>query len=79
MDVHEALSIAARNAGLSSNQLSRRAGKSDAYIAAAKSRNSIYRADILAGLAEPAGYCLALIPREDVPASALIIDGPKEA
>lgn len=78
MNSYEAIEIAAANAGLSTNKVSRAIGKADSYISASKTRGSTPQANNLAAMLEVCGYKLAAIPSDDLPDTALVIDPPSK-
>lgn len=77
METYEAVKAAAKSKGISLNKLSRELGRADSYIATAISRHSDPAAKNLAAMAAVCGYVLALVPEDELPVDALVID-PRE-
>lgn len=67
--------------GSSMRAISERMGKSSNYLAStieqAKRKTGDAHAGTLAALAKACGHELAIVPREDLPPSALVIDPPE--
>lgn len=76
MEALAAVKHAAFAARLPVYEVAQLMGRSPSYISAAIARGSTPKADTLAAMLEPCGYVLAALPREDAPASALVIDPP---
>ena len=74
MKAMDALQSAARSADMPTTHIGPAMGKGANYFSAVKSRGSVPRCDTMAAMAEACGYRLALVPRGEVPASALVID-----
>lgn len=77
MDAFEALQKAGDAKGITMYRVSKALGKPNSYISNSKSRGSSPKCDTMASMAEVCGYSLALIPSDNVPDDALVID-PKE-
>ena len=75
MEAIEAVKRAAGSAGVPITHIGRAMGKRDNYVSNTARRGSSPQANTLADMLEPCGYVLAAVPREDVPAGALVIDG----
>lgn len=52
-------------------------GKRDNYVSVLVNKDTTPKADTLAAMLEPCGYVLAAVPRDQVPAAALVIDAPR--
>jgi hypothetical protein len=76
MEAIEAVKQAAAAAGVPVTHIGRAMGKRDNYVSATARRGSSPQANTLAAMLAPCGYVLAAMPRDDAPASALIIDPP---
>ena len=76
MEALDTVKQAAAAAGLPVYEVAQLMGRSPSYISAAIARGSTPKADTLAAMLAPCGYVLAAMPRDDAPASALIIDSP---
>ena len=78
MKTTEAIRTAIDASGQSMRALSVSAGKSENYISGvvgqAERMNSEMTASTIATIAGSCGYSLALVPKPDVPESALVID-----
>lgn len=79
MKSYEVVRHAAENSGLYLSSVCKAMGKADNYISINISRGSTPKADTLADMLGVCGYVLAAIPSDEVPASALIIDGKQSA
>lgn len=79
MDAYEALREAASETGVPLYKIGRALGKADAYVNSAISRGSVPRCDTMAKMAAVCGYGLALVPRGDMPDTALVIGGGGDA
>lgn len=75
MKAYDALAEAANRAGITYTRIGRSLGKPDNYISNGASRGSTPKADTLADMLTPCGYVLAAVPAQDVPGSAIVIDG----
>lgn len=75
MDAYSALREAASRADVPLRQIGRAMDKPDNYVNSAMSRGSVPRCDTMAKMAEVCGHELALVPSDDMPESALRIDG----
>lgn len=74
MEFYDALEQTARNAGVSFNAIGTALGHSMNYVHNARSRGSVPSVDNASRMADVCGYALALIPRGDLPESAITID-----
>ncbi len=63
-----------RAAGLSMRAASVASGRSPEWLSATLARGTSPTLPVVASLAEPCGYALALVPVGDVPPSAIVID-----
>ena len=70
----DALRAAAGAADVPITRIGPALGKSESYVSATASRGSVPRCDTMAEMAEACGYRLALVPKSDVPPSAIAID-----
>ena len=61
-------------AGLSMRAASVASGRSPEWLSATLARGTSPTLPVVASLAEPCGYALALVPVGDVPASAIVVD-----
>lgn len=61
-------------AGLSMRAASVASGRSPEWLSATLARGTSPTLPVVASLAEPCGYSLALVPVGDVPASAIVVD-----
>ena len=77
MESMDALRIAASRSDTSITSIGASMGKSDSYVSATASRGSVPRCDTMAAMADVCGYRLALVPRGDLPDTALVIDPPR--
>ena len=76
MDAMSALKAAAHAAGVPLTRIGPLLGFNRVYVHSTLTRGSTPRADTLAAMAGACGYALALVPRPDLPPSALVIDPP---
>ena len=76
MEAMEAVKTAAAAAGVPTTHIGPAMGKRSNYVSAIVSRGSTPQADTLAAMLAPCGYVLAAVPRDQVPAAALVIDAP---
>ena len=76
MDAYEVVRHAATRGGVSLAGIGRAMGKPGNYVSNGAARGSTPKADTLAAMLAPCGYVLAAMPRDDAPASALVIDPP---
>lgn len=70
----DAVKEAAARVGEPTTHIGPKMGKGANYVAAIASRGSNPQADTVAAMADVLGYSLALVPRSDVPPSAIVID-----
>lgn len=77
MEAMNALATAAKTAEVPTTHIGPKMGKGANYFSAVKSRGSVPRCDTMAAMADVCGYKLALIPRDKVPPSAVVIDPPR--
>lgn len=77
MDAMSALDIAATSAAMPTTHIGPAIGRGANYYSAIKSRGSVPRCDTMAAMADVCGYRLALVPRGDLPDTALVIDPPR--
>lgn len=77
MDAYDALKAAARESGVPIYKIGRALDKPDSYVSSAVSRGSIPRCDNMALMAGVCDYSLALVPSDDIPKNAFVID-PRE-
>lgn len=81
MDTLSAVNSVIRDSGLTSRRVSQMMGKSESYMSAAiaqsKRKGGGFNSATLAELADVCGYKLALVPRDRVPESAVVIDPPR--
>lgn len=75
MDAYEALKEAGARSGMPMYKVGRALGKTDSYVSNGIARGSSPRCDTMAKMAEVCGHELALVPSDDMPESALRIDG----
>lgn len=61
-------------AGLSMRAASVASGRSPEWLSATLARGTSPTLPVVASLADPCGYVLALVPVDDVPPSAIVID-----
>ena len=74
MKTIDAVRAVAERTGTPTTHIGPKMGKSPKYFSANASRGSTPQADTVAAMAETMGYRLALVPRGDVPPSAVVID-----
>lgn len=74
MDAYEAVQQAATAGGISLAGIGRAMSRPPNYVSNGAARGSTPKADTLAAMLAPCGYVLAALPRQDAPASALVID-----
>ena len=79
MDASDSIRTLAARSGHSLRSLSQAAGRSPYYVSAMVGRSSAPGLDTAALLASVAGYSLAFIPADQVPAGAIVIDPPTPA
>lgn len=77
MKAIDALKSAASSSDVPITHIGIKLGKKPNYISNVASRGSSPQCDTMAAMAAVCGYKLALIPADDVPATALIIDAPE--
>lgn len=77
MKAIEALEKAAKESKTPLGKIGKNTGKHESYFSAIKSRGSVPKCDTMAEMADVCGYCLALVPYDDLPLSAIPIDFPK--
>jgi len=79
MQVNEAIRAIVRASGLSLRTASERIGKSPNHLSSAL-QNRDKQAGFVATVAAACGYALALVPVDELPEGAVVIDAPgKEA
>ena len=76
MKATEAVKEAAALAGVPVTHIGRAMGKRDNYVSVLVNKDTTPKADTLASMLAPCGYVLAAVPRDQVPAAALVIDAP---
>lgn len=74
MNFYDAVYIIAREQGISIENLSLKLGKAPRYIGSAKSRGSLPKVDNAAMILDALGYDLCVIPDDEIPDNAIIID-----
>lgn len=74
MEVIEAIKAAAAAAGVPTTHIGPAMGKAATYVATMAGKGSAPRVDTAARMADVLGYALALVPVDDVPPSAIVID-----
>lgn len=79
MDTNNAIRAVVKRSGMSLRAASTAMGKSVNYICATLARPGSVEAASLASLAAVCGHAVCLVPLEDVPPSALVIDPPAPA
>ena len=78
MKAYDAVRIAARNSGTSITSLSLSCAKSQNAISDAARKGKDPSSATLSGYLERCGYALAAVPEDDLPESALVINGKDE-
>lgn len=82
MKTTDALRHAIKASGYSMRSLSTKAGKSENYVSGivgqAERTSGELTAATISTISNICGYGLALVPKEDLPATALVIDPPDE-
>ena len=74
MDAMDAVKAAAKQSCTPITHIGVSMGKRPNYINVAISRGRTPQADTLAAMLAPCGYVLAAMPKEDVPATAIVVD-----
>ena len=79
METNDAMRAMVARSGLTSRGVSVAAGRSPSWLSATLARPGDSAAGVLAAIAAPCGYALALVPSDRVPGGALVIDpaGPR--
>lgn len=75
MQAFEALKEASEKSGVPMYKIGPAMGKPASYVSTGMSRGSSPRCDTMAKMADVCGYSLALVPKADLPGSALVIGG----
>ena len=78
MHANDALKQAAAAAGVPITHIGPALGKAPNYVNNSSSRGSTPRCDTMAAMLSVCGYALCAIPREDIPESAIELDGTKK-
>lgn len=68
----------ARNDGLSIERLSLKLGRGPNYVGGAKNRGSLPKVDNAAMIVDACGYALCVVPKDEVPDGAYIVDWKKD-
>lgn len=76
MDTGDALRAMVGRSGLSLRAASVASGRTPEWLSATLARGSAPTMPVAADLARACGHTLALIPSDDVPPSAIVIDPP---
>ena len=76
MEAYDAIKAAAAVAGVPTTHIGPAMGKTPGYVANGAARGSAPRVDTMARMADVLGYALALVPVDDVPPSAIVVDAP---
>ena len=74
MNTNNAMRTVVRESGLSMRRVSELMGRSSSWLGATLQRPGSSEAATVARLASVCGYKLALVPRDSVPDSAIVID-----
>ena len=75
MQVNDAIRAIVQASGLSLRGVSERMGKKPTLVSSAL-QNKDKQASLLAGIAAACGYALALVPVDQLPDGAVVIDAP---
>lgn len=75
MKAFEALKEASDKSGVPMYKIGPAMGRPASYVSTGMARGSSPRCDTMAKMAGVCGYALALVPLDDLPDSALVIDG----
>ena len=76
MNTNDAMRTVVKNAGISMRAASERMGRSPNWLGATLARSGSSEASTLAALGDVCGYALALVPLDEVPEGAIVIDAP---
>ena len=74
MNFYDAVYEITRNGGMSIENLSLKLNRAPRYIASAKSRGSLPKIDNAAMILEALDYKLCIVPADDIPEDAIVID-----
>ena len=77
MNTNNAVRNAIKSAGMTLDGVSLAMGKSKNWLSSTLAHTESSKASTVAQIGGVTGHALALVPREDLPASAIVIDPPK--
>lgn len=77
MDTTEAMRETWRRSGLTSRAISEAMGRAPSWLSATLAKPRTSEAATVAALARVCGCELCIVPRDDVPQSAIVIDPPE--